>query len=1003
MLIGIPKKSFVCFFCGLFLCALQPQKTYAQNGYTHAHRMGGDIDYDGDTDQLKTLNYAAIGGTHDLQLSSWGPYSKKYAGISHIADIRSGLRFDLSVVISQNEHKCIIPNVRFESGYHPWQASNDLTRYSYRYELEWKDQLYADVHYQIIDSLTAAVAIKYVNNTDQFQQLDADLMASVSYPENYSSIKLPVSPNMTWKNAIHYESLQFAHPNAKDYLPDNGWLKAEIRDSRFIDGRAVGKNFGKDSGDRASYQLRLPAQFQNGSLAIAYQLKVGKKATFKLSGLVNKTVVLSGTGKLAWKTVRIDRYSKSMHPSRLKLVALGGDGNGNGNPVDLNGFLIISGPKPQVKANLKATPATTATLATSENSFASILDTLVKTQPQHLIPKKVLDRPNQQLFLKYPDLPIGYTISWPKDQEDAGKETGKGSDTKIKTRVRVREFQNDQLDVFYREKINDHVSSVFRGNQKGDYTALGLPSLTLAPHSQKWVYASFSVTHKKQPAKPIQYHLDRLFTAADRQGDSNAALSKDILPVGKKYALGGQLLKATLMTNVTYPIYTQDTYIRHFTPGKWWNSIYTWDLGFIAEGLIEINPSLAAQCLNAYTTAPGSWSPFVFHGSPVPTQQYGFFDLWNKTQSKPLLHYFYPRLKQYYQFLAGHAKGSTTTKFKSGILSTWDYFYNSGGWDDYPAQVAVHRGHLENKVAPVITTAQMIRVAKMLRMAALQLGKNKDAQRYKSDIITWGNALQKYSWNKKSGYFSYVEHSADGQSNEQPTKPFLYQDSIDYNKGLDGAYPLLAGICTPDQQKTLLNKIFSPKHMWTKVGISVVDQSAPYYQTGGYWNGKVWMPHQWFMWKTMLDLGRGDLAYKIAKTALDVYQQEVQASYDCLEYFSPTTGRGGGWHQFSGLSSPVLNWFNAYYKIGTVTTGFEIWIRQQNFNSACDTYNALLSFDDATAAHGRTMLICMTPNHRYKASFNGQTLSIHSPYSGLLAITLPATNQKGRLIVQPVD
>ena len=32
---------------------------------------------------------------------------------------------------------------------------------------------------------------------------------------------------------------------------------------------------------------------------------------------------------------------------------------------------------------------------------------------------------------------------------------------------------------------------------------------------------------------------------------------------------------------------------------------------------------------------------------------------------------------------------------KSSLLKTWDYFYNSGGWDDYPPQVHVHRQGLK--------------------------------------------------------------------------------------------------------------------------------------------------------------------------------------------------------------------------------------------------------------------------------------------------------------------
>src|SRR5690606_28356712 len=106
--------------------------------------------------------------------------------------------------------------------------------------------------------------------------------------------------------------------------------------------------------------------------------------------------------------------------------------------------------------------------------------------------------------------------------------------------------------------------------------------------------------------------------------------------------------------------------------------------------------------------------------------------------------------------------------------------------------------------------------------------------------------------------------------------------------------------------------------MWTPLGLSVVDQSADYFSREGYWNGAVWFPHQWFVWKTMLDLGKGDFAYRIAETALNLYKKEVDSTYNCYEMFRLQTGRGNGWHQFSGLSSPVLNWFAAYYKPGTI-------------------------------------------------------------------------------------
>ncbi len=218
--------------------------------------------------------------------------------------------------------------------------------------------------------------------------------------------------------------------------------------------------------------------------------------------------------------------------------------------------------------------------------------------------------------------------------------------------------------------------------------------------------------------------------------------------------------------------------------------------------------------------------------------------------------------------------------------------------------------------------------------------------------------------------------------------------------GLDGAYPLIAGICTPDQQIGLIEKIFSEKHMWSPAGISVVDQSAPYYRIDGYWNGSVWMPHQWFTWKTMLDLGRPELAFKIAEKALDVYSKETNESYYTFEHFLAKSGRGAGWHQFSGLSNPVLSWFGAYYRQGTVTTGFETWINQQSFNKDLSSYKADLTFDQATPAHPRSMLICLNPANKYKVTCNGKSLDAESPYPGLLQIKLPVSNAAVKLEVE---
>jgi len=378
-------------------------------------------------------------------------------------------------------------------------------------------------------------------------------------------------------------------------------------------------------------------------------------------------------------------------------------------------------------------------------------------------------------------------------------------------------------------------------------------------------------------------------------------------------------------------------------------------------------------------------------------QIYLGLELWNLTQSRDLLEYFYPRLRQYHLFLAGRLGSSNTRAFKSGLLNTWSYFYNTG-WDDYPPQVFMHKEKLTPRTATAIINSHLIRTARILAQMARALGGHgKDVEGYAEDVVIWGDALQKHSWDPDAGYFSYVLHDEQGQANGILRHP----SGANFNLGQDGVMPLLAGVCTPEQEKTLLGHLQSPQRLWSPIGLSTVDQSAPYYQHDGYWNGAVWMPHQWFLWKTMLDLGQADFAFKIAQTALDLWKAEVDESYHCFEHFLIQSGRGAGWHQFSALSSPVLAWFAAYYRPGRLTTGFDTWVHRCEFEPDNSVLNADLELR-ARPGGDATVLVTLAPDRTYRARWNDILVPLRPAESGTLQIALPRDAGRGRLQVEPI-
>ena len=891
---------------------------------------------------LPMPSFKQLNNSHDIALSSWGPYSKRYAGISHIPQLDAGFRFDVTLAPGYYRSKTLVPNALFESGYVPWEIDPQMTRFTYRYQLEWKDRVVVDVTYTIVDEATVLVEMRCVNNTELPQNLALNLLANMVAPPVIAARQIETKDAVSWLNGANYRVLELAKHSPSYNLVYDGQLRNVVRGADYIDGTAVAGGFGNDAGDRVSYDLKVDAAQPRGAVQLNYRLKKDAKVAFEASGLVNQTVELVGTGQFETATLPYELGNAA--DRTLTLTSRGGA------PIELNGIIVV--PQGAAEPQIGAAPAFNVNPQMQEDGKA------------------------QTLLLKYDAFPNYYGLKW----------EGKSSE--------VREVRNDELDVFLRRASQDHVSKILRGNNKENYSDVFIRPVVLQPHSETTLYSLLATGS----AQAVTKRLGELDAIKAQVKARTQAPAPAVLPQGEKYALSQRLLRATVLSDIVYPVYTQGQVIRHFTPGKNWDSLYTWDAGFIALGLREINPDLALQCLNAYTTAPGSQSAFIHHGSPVPTQMFAFLELWQESQSPQMLAYFYPRLVQYYQFLSGAAGSSTTRDLGSSLIRPWDYFYNSGGWDDYPAQVAVHQQKLEASVAPIISTAQCIRVAKILRMAAKQLELSADVAAYDRDIALFSDSLQKNAWDAKAGYFGYVTHD----QNKQPSGVFRDANGQNYNQGLDGVSPLVAGICTPQQEQILLDKIFSPQHLWTPSGIGAVDQSAPYYREDGYWNGAVWMPHQWFLWKTMLDLGRSDLAFRIADKGLNVYSREADASYQTYEHFLAKTGRGAGWHQFSALSTPVLSWFAAYYEPGKVTTGFEVWLQKQAFNSDNSGFSATLAFDEATAPHARDIVVCLNPARQYGATFNGRKVAVDSPYAGLLNIHLPATNAPGQLVVQAV-
>lgn len=882
----------------------------------------------------------------------WGPYSKKYMGISRVVDtdLPSGARFDFSVHPTVWNSSVPVPNVTYPSNYHLWSCKGDYSFYSYRYELMWKDMIYCDVSFSRIQNGAYLMRCEFVNNTDLKQNCILNGYSAMEYPKPFFA-KLTAPDHAVVINANDYENYTYANPRPWDTENPDGMAKGQFSDYHFTGGFGLGdrcenyhvpalglKPFGCEKGDSVSYAADIKG-FNSPVLTVRYRSATEGDAEFTLCG---KKIVFPHSEELAFAAFDLEKTDQiilqSLGTAGIELDVLVVTEKGEQDRISVS--LEKHGFVPEIKSEHCGRGICVSLYYPEEEQTYYILTNNEKTR-QRTLDSGCL--------------------------EDA-----------LPNRLSNGDHTYDELRRTFSESFSEKKSD------EGFFHNVLVKSIFIDPNSKHTEYMVIS----EQPFAPLtDAEYEAVYKAAATPEDNG--LNEN----GRKYTLSTDILRSTLLTNVVYPVYKHGQNVIHFTPGKRWDSFYTWDSGVIGVGVLEFSPEKAKYILETYLSDEDNRDfAFLLHGSLVPTQFAQYLEMLKRAEDKKPLFALYDKMMRYYRFLAGE-DGSTTAKFKNGLLTTYDYWYSCSGMDDYPAQVYMIDRQMMDKICPCISTSHIIRAAKIMKMVAEAIGREEDVQRLQQDIDHSTAALNALAWDEKCGYYSYTVYD----ENHQLCGYLRNEQGENMNKGMDGVYPLVAGAATPQRAARLLAHIKNPKEMWSKSGISAVDMSASYYFDDGYWNGNVWMSHQWFLWKTMFDMGEADFAYEIAKRALDMWKAETDFSYNTYECFGIKTQRGGWFHNFGGLSAPICVWANAYYKPGTVTTGFDVWTDHQY----ADENHAKLSFKYCGSAAAYTILVCLSDRNSFKVSLNGKELDFVQREPGIIEITLSGSVKEGEISISP--
>ncbi|MDE6156094.1 MAG: hypothetical protein K2F67_06610, partial [Eubacterium sp.] len=706
-------------------------------------------------------------------MPQWGPYSKKYMGLSKITDAYKavGARFDCSIHPTLWNSATPVPNVTVPSNYHLWNCKSDYTFYSYRYELMWKDQVYADISFSKIKEDTYLMRCEFFNNTPLTQNCILNIFAALEFPyPTYCDIVKP--DKCIVKKANDYENYSYAVPRPWDEENPDGMFKGMFADKNFYLGKGLGdrcenyhvhflnlKPFGCEKGDKVSYKLSTAnCSFNNPVIALRYKTVTNGDAKFDMNGI---EICLKNSDELT--------FAYLPYTENFTLESLGEAG------VEFDFLAVIE---------------------ESDKNKLSIKNMKFPYRPQ-IHTEAVGNGHRTQLTYEDVETPF-YILTHNENTRERVLESGSLEDALINRLSNGDHTYDDLKETFsgsFQRKTSD----------EGFFHNTLIKSIFIKPNTSHIEYAVLS-NNIFEPLSNNEYE------AIYENAKTDSAVTR-YNAAGEKYILSTEILKSTLLTNVVYPVYRHGENVIHHTPGKRWDSFYTWDSGFIGMGLLEFSKDLCQYALDMYLCDDTNKDfAFLLHGSLVPTQFVEYLELLKRTENKENLAFLYDKAKLYYEFLRGRTHASTCAKFENGLLTTYDYWYSHCGMDDYPAQVEMMAKYAQKYTCPCLSTAQIIRAGKIMKMVAYSLGRLDDIKVYDADIAYSTKALNELAWDEESGYFGYTLYDEKGNV----TGIMRTDDGENWNKGMDGIYPIVAGAVKGERKERILAHIKNPDEMWSQ-------------------------------------------------------------------------------------------------------------------------------------------------------------------------------------------
>ena len=194
----------------------------------------------------------------------------------------------------------------------------------------------------------------------------------------------------------------------------------------------------------------------------------------------------------------------------------------------------------------------------------------------------------------------------------------------------------------------------------------------------------------------------------------------------------------------------------------------------------------------------------------------------------------------------------------------------------------------------------LVKEAKSLSKMAKELGHENESKFYLEDAEKRTKLINKYMWDPETKF--YYEINKNDHS-------FTFKKKNDLKrKEIIAFLALWSGVASKVQAAALVKHLTDPKEFWRKYGVPSLSADDSYYNPIGYWNGPVWVPWNYLVFRGLIDYGYKKEAKELAEKVLDNVSYQLKTNHWFWEFYSADNHQAG-WHKtyiWTGIIARML-------------------------------------------------------------------------------------------------